>query len=371
MRICHLIKGLGRGGAESLLPQTIAARGKGFAYRVGYFLPWKDALVGEVERAGASVHCFETRSNAALLRSIPSVERWLREAGAELVHAHLPLAGVVARLAGHRAGIPVVYTEHNLQERYHWLTRFANRATWARQSHVIAVSGEVAQSIAHRLPPSTPVTVVRNGIFVGESTGSWRAEVRQRWSIDLDAPVVGTVAVFRAQKRLDQWLQAARLLAERDARTRFLLVGDGPKRRELEEITSDAGLSSRVVFAGLQEDVRPYYAAFDVFLTSSQFEGLPLALLEAMAAGLPVVATKVGGIPEVIQEGDQGLLVPFDEPASLAAAVARLLADPPLRERLGRSARERVRREFSVERMASEIETIYGRIAGRTAVAAG
>jgi glycosyltransferase involved in cell wall biosynthesis len=194
--------------------------------------------------------------------------------------------------------------------------------------------------------------------------------VRQSFSIELDAPLVGTVAVFRTQKRLDQWLVAARLLAERHPGVRFLLVGDGPLRGELEAIARRAGLAERVVFAGLQQDVRPYYAALDVFLLSSEFEGLPLALLEAMAGGLPVVATAVGGVPEAIESGTHGLLVPFGAPALLSQAVSRLLGDPELRARLGENARERVRRDFSVERMARELETIYGRIAERRAISA-
>jgi L-malate glycosyltransferase len=359
VRICHLIKGLGRGGAESLLPQTIRCRRPGLEFSVGYFLPWKDAMVPSVVDAGGTVHCFGARSGAAMLLRVPAVVRWLCAQQASVVHAHLPLAGVVARLAGAIAGVPVVYTEHNLQERYHRATRTASRLTWRWQRQVVAVSGEVAGSIALRLPASVPVAVVRNGIAIEPSVPTWRAEVRERHGLPADAPVVGTVAVFRAQKRLDLWLQAARRVADTLPEARFLLVGDGPRRAEVESLIETLDLGDRVVLAGLREDPRPYFAALDVFLMSSEFEGLPLALLEAMAYGLPVVATAVGGVPEVLSDGIDGRLVPFGAVGELADRVAELISDEALRGRLAAAARQRVRDQFSVERMAREIEAIY------------
>lgn len=363
LRVHHLIKGLGRGGAESLLPQTIRAAGDDFRYAVGYFLQWKDALAGEVEAAGAPVTCFGARSNAALLAAVPWVAAWLRDGGADLVHAHLPLAGVVARLAGRLAGVPVVYTEHNLQERYHLLTRRANAWTWGWQDQAVAVSGEVAQSIQRHLGERVPVTVVRNGIEVGdEPTEKAVAEVRRRFALPEDAPVIGTVAVLRSQKRLDLWLEVARRVSVQRPEVSFLIVGDGPLRQELEETAERLGLREQVRFAGLQEDVAPFLAALDLYLMSSQFEGLPLALLEAMAAGVPVVATAVGGIPEVVIDGREGMLVPFGDPADLTREVLALLAEPERRRQLAVAARRRVEQDFSVGRMVRELEALYLRV---------
>lgn len=351
------------------MPQTIRAAGGELSYAVGYFLPWKDALAGEVESAGAPVTCFHARSNPALLAAVPRVATWLRDDGADLVHAHLPLAGVVARLAGRLAGVPVVYTEHNLQERYHPLTRRANAWTWGWQDRVVAVSGEVAASIRRHLGERVTIQVVRNGIEVGSAPPAERVlAVRRRFDLRDGAPVVGTVAVLRSQKRLDIWLRAARRIADELPAARFLIVGDGPLRSELEEEAQRLGLAERVRFAGLQEDVAPFFAAFDLYLMSSQFEGLPLALLEAMAAGVPVVATAVGGIPEALADGHEGVLVAAGDADVLAGEAVRLLAAPDRRRTMAAAARRRVEADFGIARMARELEEIYVDVLRRRAV---
>jgi len=359
--VLHLIKGLGRGGAEMLLPQTVRAGGGGFRYSAGYFLPWKDALVAELGDAGAPVHRFTARNNLAVLAQTPFVARHLRRERIDLVHAHLPLSGVVARLAGRLAGVPVVYTEHNLQERYHRATRRMNLLTWRLQRGVIAVSQEVADSARRHAGDRVPVMVVRNGIDVAayQAAAAAREATRRELGLADGTLLIGTVAVFRAQKRLDLWLEAAELVAREVPPVRFVVVGDGPLAAMARSKATELGIMDRVMFPGLQESVAPYLAAMDVYLISSEFEGLPLALLEAMAAGLPVVSTAVGGIPEVIEDDTSGLLAPFGSARALAERVVRLAADPGLRERLGQAGRRRVESEFGVARMAAEVETIY------------
>lgn len=363
-RVCQLIKGLGRGGAESLLPQVVAASSDEWSHAVAYFLPWKDALVNELRAAGASVRCLPARGPVTLLLQVPRVAAWLRREKADLLHCHLPLAGLVGRLAATLVGVPVVYTEHNLQQRYHPWTRRANRWTWGMQTRVVAVSAEVARSARLACGEKVPIRVVHNGIRMPrEVTPQEVAEVRHAAGFPTGARVVGTVAVMRSQKRLDLWLRAAARLAEDDPGVRFLVVGDGPLRGELEESVARLELASRLHFAGLRDDVAPYLRAMDVFLSSSQFEGLPLALLEAMAANRPVVATAVGGVGEVVRDGKDGLLVPFADAdavvAALAAACRRLLTDAGTSARFAAAGRCRVERDFSVGRMARQLEDVY------------
>lgn len=367
MHVFHLIKSLGLGGAENLL--LAAARHPsryGVRYSFGYFLPWKDALVQPLRDAGAEVTCFQARSAAGVLARSASLARHLRRQRVDLVHAHLPIAGVAARLAGKLAGVPVVYTEHNLMQRYHPLTRAANLATWRWQSEVVAVSAEVADSIAEHTVARVPVQVVANGVPVDLLRPDPRgaAEVRRALGIPADAPVVGQVAVFRRQKRLDLWIEAAREIHRHMPRSHFLLVGDGPLRAKVEAAVAASGMGAAVHLPGLQPDVMPFLSAMDLLLVSSDFEGLPLVVLEAMALERPVVATAVGGIPEAVADGETGLLVTPGAAAVLARAAAGLLAQPERRQAMGRAARQRVESTFSTRRMQDELEKLYDRVLG-------
>jgi glycosyltransferase involved in cell wall biosynthesis len=359
MRIAQMIKGLGRGGAESLLPQLVRGRAADVSYAVGYFVPEKNALVGELVALGVPVRCFGGASALGMLLAMPRVLGWLRSLRPDVLHAHLPLAGVVARLAGRLAGVPVVYTEHNLQERYHPWTRRANAATWRLQRHVLAVSRDVAESIRRHLGEAVPVRVIENGIEIGANlTAAEVASARSMLGFG-GAPVVGTVAVMRRQKRLDLWLEVAARVAEDVPGARFLVVGDGPERASVEEQVERLCLGGRVVLPGLQSDVRRFLAAMDVFLMSSEFEGLPLALLEAMALERAPVVTAVGGMRDVVEPGSTGELIPFGDVAGLAAAVVALLRDPDRRELVGARARRRVEERYGIRRMAREVEAVY------------
>ena len=165
LKVFHLTKSLGRGGAEVLLCEGIkhADRDR-FTYGYGYFIPWKDAVVPELEAQGAEVVCFEARSTPEVLLAVVRVAQFLRRWNTDLVHCHLPVSGVVGRLAGKLAGVPVVYTEHNNMESYHRLSRWANIATWSLQECVIVVSEETGRSAVRHAGDRVPVKVVLNGV---------------------------------------------------------------------------------------------------------------------------------------------------------------------------------------------------------------
>lgn len=345
-----------------LLPEGLrfADRSR-FDFSYAFFLPWKDAMAPALRDLDAEVLCLGGRNNLEILLSARRLAGHLRHARIDVLHCHLPIAGAVGRIAGRLAGTPVVYTEHNKQERYHVLTRRLNAATWRMQAAAIAVSRDVAASIESNIGTKLPVHVVLNGVDVGrfDRSSSGVSDIRRRLDIPEDAPVVGTIAVFRVQKRLEDWLAAAAIIRRREPRTRFLLIGDGPLRETVDNEIRRHGLDDCVHLPGLQEDVRPYLAAMDVYMMSSIFEGLPIALLEAMSMECAPVCTAVGGIPELIDDGKNGLLTVAGEPEELASAVCSLLSDSDRRGRLSSEARKTVEAGFSMRRMARELEAIY------------
>jgi glycosyltransferase involved in cell wall biosynthesis len=365
LRVLQVIKSLGLGGAERLLLDgAVVAPSLGMQHEVVSFLPWKDALVGDLRAAGVPVHLIPRTTSLTIAASTTELARLIRIRRIDIVHAHLPVACAVARLACRLAGVPCVTTEHNVLERYHPVTRALALSTWPLQQAVVACSAEVGHSIARHLPASStnpPVIVVQNGIaakrFRVESGVATR--VRAELGFAEDAFVVGTVAVHRAQKSLDRWLRVAARIIARVPRSRFVLVGDGPLRPALQEQARAQGLASVVAFPGLQRDPAPWLAAMNLWLSTSTFEGLPLALLEAMAARRPVVATAVGGVSEVLTDGVHGRLCRADDEDGLVAAVVDLAGDEEQRARLAGAAADHVEARFGIEAMQRSLLDVY------------
>jgi len=384
-KILILIKSLGLGGAERLLVDALPYLDRDrFDYHLAYLLPWKNFLVPEFEAAGLAVHCLGTTSDThkrtdkrvvaagggwraagilplALLR----LNRLQKQEQFDLIHADLPLAGVLARLVGRRHHVPVVYTEHNLQERYHPLTRQLNRLTYGWNSRVLAVSQEVADSIARNgLDRQTEVVTLLNGVPVEQV----RAEatdldgLRAELDIPADHLLVGTVAVFRSQKRLHDWLAVARRVADRRADVTFLLVGHGPEEASLRAEIEALGLAKQVRMPGFRPDGRRLLGLLDIYLMSSEFEGLPIALLEAMALGKPVVVTPVGGIPELVQPGQEGFLAPVGAIEELTQYTLKLLDDEPLRQQMGQRGASKAAEQFHLKKRVQSIETLYSEL---------
>jgi glycosyltransferase involved in cell wall biosynthesis len=283
----------------------------------------------------------------------------VRQHDIAVVHTHMPLPAVMARLVlppARRGGPAFVHTEHNMWGRYRWPTRWANRLTYRRNAAVIAVSDGVAQSIKSKVP----VEVVIHGIDSTAMHHGAEARTAARLALDLgrDAPVIGTVGNFTAKKDQATLIDAFAQVHAGRADAKLLLVGLGPLEDQLRAQASRLGLAGAVVFTGMRDDVFELLPALDVFVLSSRFEGLPIALLEAMASGVAPVATRVGGIPEVITDGEDGLLIDPGDPGVLAAALSKLLADDTDRARMANAARHRSA-DFDLGKAVHQIEAIY------------
>jgi glycosyltransferase involved in cell wall biosynthesis len=367
-KVLIVIKGLGRGGAELLLVSAAPYLDRDrFEYRFAYLLPWKDALVGDLAAAGFPVHCLDGARGAGWAGRLRSLAR--RE-GIDLIHVHSPVAAAGVRAAAGRR-VRVVYTEHNVWGRYHRATWAANLVTFPRNDHVFAVSDEVRTSIRYpgplRLLPMPPLETLHHGLdpaaVAAWAGGSGGDGVRAELGIAPDAPLVGSIANFKAAKDHASLLRAAVVVREAVPGVRFLLIGQGPLEAETRRLAAELGLDGTVIFAGFRSDAHRLAAALDVFTLSSTYEGLPVALIEAMALGRPCVVTSVGGVPEVLRDGSQGLLVPPGDPGALAAGLLHLLQDPELRARLGPAARERAL-DFDIRKAVRRMEQVYAGLLG-------
>jgi glycosyltransferase involved in cell wall biosynthesis len=222
---------------------------------------------------------------------------------------------------------------------------------------VIAVSRADERRMAEVVGiPSEKIVLVPNGIAplpAGDGTG-----VRREAGVPGSASVLVAVANLRPQKAIDVMIRAVALLVADFPDVRLLIAGGG-ERSALEELAAELGVAHAVVFLGTRDDVADVLAAADVAVSSSDFEGSPLAGMEYLAAGLPVVATDVGGMPDLVHEGENGLLVKRQDPPAMAAALAQLLADPERARTMGERGRLLQEREFSLEAMVRRVEALY------------
>ena len=350
-----VVKGLGIGGAERLISEGSRFWNRErFEYHVAYALPWKDQLVAALERSEVPVHCIGAIPHS----TVPSLRRLrllLRRLQPDLVHAHLPTMGILNRLLSR----PIVYTEHNLAGSYHPVTRWANRVTYARNHAVIAVSTAVADSLhGYRGPP--PI-VIENAVSCQLDPGS-EGEARAELGIDRSTPLVVQVGNMRPGKGHENLLRAARILQRGVPDLVILSIGGEKWPGDLERLTAlarELEVAGTVRFLGRREDALKFVAAADAFVNPAEVEGMPVAVLEAMALGRPIVATAVGGVPSIIDHGKSGLLVPAESPEALASAVGLLLTDRSLAKELGGRAKKVVEERHGLERMVRRIESVY------------
>ena len=362
VKVLHLIKSLGRGGAEMLLQETLKQHDTTkFEFHYIYFLPWKNQMVEGLLAAGGKVTNFSAKNNVVIMLQAKKVIDYIQLHQIDIVHCHLPWAGFLGRLIHWRIKIPVLYSEHNKQERYHAITSTINKLTFNSQSKVIAVSADVAASIQKNIHSAVEVKTILNGVdtkrFVKNKMA--RDAIRQQYSIPANAVLIGTIAVFRFQKRLKEWIDLFKIVADKNPSVYGCIIGDGPLNESLRQHVKQLGLEDRIIMPGLQTDVLPWLSAIDIFLMTSEFEGLPVALLEAMSMECAVVCTNAGGISEVIRNNQDGFLMPIDQWQQLADPLNALVLEPAEIEQWGFRARKRVVDHFDLRAMIAQTESLY------------
>jgi len=369
-KISYLIDGLSMGGAERLMVPILKhlSRADFEAYVCALQSKNGNPMAEEIRALGIPVECLEI-DRLRDLTALPRVNNYLKEIGADLVHTQLEFATILGNVSAKLRRLPSVCTIHimpsldvktkvKLHQKLEWfvLNHFCDR--------VISVAEETRQyhlQISGASPKQ--VSTIYNGIdlshFRNLNIDRERADVRAEFGIPDDARLLTTVAVLRPPKGIQFMIRALPAVLKSGPDAYYLIVGDGSHREALIEEVKQAGVGDHVVFAGMRKDVPRLLGASDVFVLPSLTEALPTVLAEAMAAKLPLIATRVGGVPEMIAHGENGLIVEPEDVNGLARAASDLLSDRAKRSAMSAAGWKIVNEKFNIERQVDGLKHLY------------
>jgi glycosyltransferase involved in cell wall biosynthesis len=367
LRVTHVVLALDTGGLERIVVDLVrVGRAHGLDPSV-ICLERPGTLATQVEALGTPLVCAD-KPPGLRLGTVGKVRQLLRQLKPDVVHTHqigaLFYAGPAARREKVRA---VVHTEHinNVAKSPTLNKKIRTRLLWglagAYADRFCCVSDDIAEAVkAFGTVPPRKVSVVLNGIDTDAFDSAGDSEsLRRRLGIPSGAPVIGTVGRLNEVKRQDMLIRAFAKIADQNPTPHLLLVGDGPAFGSLRELVVLLGLADRVHFAGYQARPEHFLHLMDIFALSSRLEGMPLAILEAWAAGRPVIASRVGGVPAIVTDGATGILFESGDEAALTHAISGLLANPSEVQRLGEAGRRLVRSRYDLHVMAKSYADHY------------
>jgi len=372
LKVLHLYAGTRFWGPDRQLLQLYEAlRAEGVAmttcvlYRHGPGLPEVHPLVARARERGWPAEQINVQARLSW-PAIRAITHRVREEGFSVVHSHEYKSNLygclAARLAGARRVASVRgYTDRTLALRFY--KRF-DLLTLHAFDGIIAVSEHLRQWLIRHGLPAARIVTAHDALDLAPFTMNMttRAEVRLRFGIRDTQFVITTVGRLSREKGHCCLLKAAQSILNEYPDARFMIVGDGPLRGQLEQQARSLGINAAVIFAGYQADVAGFLGASDLFVLPSLREGTPNALLEAMALAKPVVVSRVGGVPEIVQDGETGFLVPPQDPDSVAQAVLALMRDSNRAAAMGQRARQVIEQDFSVQRLARKIVAVYHQV---------
>jgi glycosyltransferase involved in cell wall biosynthesis len=363
-RVLHIIDSLHLGGAQEVVLNLATCGSPRFRHEVAT-MHGRGIYWDRLTQVGVKVHSLSPHKFLpAYLASIP----WRILADKpDILHCHLIPSNIIAKPLGALLGVPVIINHDHTNDPHRIDNKILlalDKSTNRFAHHIIAVAAACRDFLtSHESIRPEKISLVPNAIDLRRFSPREASRDEARASLGLPAAsrIVAGVGRLNPQKNFALFLDIAAQLAPRFPDLHFLLAGDGPEEQMLREKASALGIANRVTFSGYVADTRLVYLAADVLLMPSRYEGLPMTLLEAMAMGLPVVASKLDGIAEVIGDGAEGFLAPSDDAALFAERTAALLADAELSSRISKNARAKIEASFSVERMTSSVEDIYDR----------
>lgn len=365
-RVLHLITRLPIGGAERMLLGVLRNLDATRFDSIVCCIQDRGELAEEVESLGIPVHTFGLMAHGSFdWHVVPALRRLIREQNVELVHSHLYHANLYARLAAWREGIPVIASVHNTYTRRKWHRHLINRLLARLTFRITAGSADVERDII-AYDRVTPEKVVRlpNCIDLDRVTTSLTsAEAKQQLGFGPADLVIATVGRMEEQKGhaflLDAFAHLREMPELEGMPLRLLVVGDGRLKAATVQRAADLGIAKVCHFPGSIKDLADVYRSIDVFVMPSLWEGLSLAMLEAMAAGLPMIATDVGGARDVLGDGLRGVLVPPADARALARAIHDLLIDAERRSAMTDSGCRHVRQNYSVAALSRQLAELY------------
>ncbi|MBI5932761.1 MAG: glycosyltransferase [Chloroflexi bacterium] len=366
--IAFLIDGLGMGGAERMMiPILKQLRGEDFEPRVAVFQAREgNPIAKDLQALGITVDYFPIpylRDVGAVLRLV----KYFKQTKTDLVHTQLELADSLGSIASKWARLPSVSTLHTMPSQDMRLKSWAHQTIefWSLRlfcDRVISVAEEARQyHLKISGAPEKQNITIYNGIDLTRFAhlDGTRDALRRELGIPSDAEVLTTLAVLRQPKGIQFMIQAMPAVLEARPKAVYLVAGDGSHRAALEEEARRAGVDRSVIFAGMRSDVPRILAASDVFVLPTLTEALPTVLAEAMACRLPIVASAVGGVPEMVTDGENGKLVQPARPDELSRACVELLSNPALREQMSRRGWEIVNDKFNVKGQVERLKELY------------
>ena len=358
--VLHLITELDVGGAQTALYRLLANRqDEQFQYHVACLYNGDGKTAEQIRGLGITVTDLGMRSPWHV-GAMWHLYRLLRRERPFILYTWLFHANISGRIVGRLTRVPIIISGRRGLSIGGTGREQLTRWTASLDDRVVAVCEMARQAeIKHAGGRPEKVVTIYNGIKLAQVSSSARVTMRQKWGIAPEIMLLGFVGRLHPVKGVGDLLRAVAVLRPQHPFLRLLIVGDSPLRADLEQQAAAFSLSDTVIFAGRQDDVAAVLPGLDVLVLPSLAEGLSNILLEAMAAGLPVVATAVGGTPELVIDGETGLLVPPQDADSLALAIRQLLENPILARQMGEAGRRRVQTHFSMEQMVKQTEQLY------------
>ncbi len=367
IRVCHLISGDLWAGAEAQISMLLSQLSKKKHLENFALIYNQGKLAEELKRLNISLHVIEEKENNPVKLFIKTY-RWLKGQDVDLVHSHRYKENIIGSLAAKIGGIHhIIRTYHGMPEPFGGFKNIKYKSyifldyliSKLLVQQIITVSFEMKKKLSRRLG-SKKITSIPNSVNLDSlKIEKSPQRVREILGLDEDCRIIGSAGRLVPIKGYQVFLKAAQLIKRKQSRVKFLIVGDGPEKLNLEKLADELKISEDFLFPGYREDILDIINAMDIFVLTSFHEGIPMVLLEAMSLEKSIVATKVGGIPEVVTDQISGTLVGPNDPEGLAKKSLYLLQNKETREKMGSEAKRRIKESFTAERMAQRVSEIY------------